>query len=168
VTTATAGRTVSRGWRTQRLMLVLLVVSLALNLCFIAGAVWTRMRAPPTAAERFQQMGNELNLNAEQRERFQNYVRTMRTRSQSMREETEPLIAAAWADAAKPQPDEPKIARAFDQAADKRRAFQRDSTNDTLAFLATLSPEQRAKFVAIARERRGPWLPGIPRNWRPN
>jgi len=106
-------------------MLVLLVVSLALNLCFIAGAVWTRMRAPPTAAERFQQMGNELNLNAEQRERFQNYVRTMRTRSQSMREETEPLIAAAWADAAKPQPDEPKIARAFDQAADAHRLLDK-------------------------------------------
>ncbi len=46
----------------------------------------------------------------------------------------------------------------FDEAAEKRRAFQRDTTAATLKFLATLSPEQRSKFVTLVRERRALWL----------
>jgi Spy/CpxP family protein refolding chaperone len=76
----------------------------------------------------------------------------MRTRAQSMHEEVEPLIAEAWSEMAKPQPDEAKINQLFDEAAAKRRALQRDMASQTLAFLATLSPEQRAKFIELGRE----------------
>ena len=43
----------------------------------------------------------------------------------------------------------------FDQAGDQRRAFRRELGTATFAFLAKLSPEQRAKFVELARQR--PW-----------
>jgi len=76
----------------------------------------------------------------------------MRARAQSMHEEVEPLIAEAWSEMAKPQPDEAKVNQLFDEAAAKRRALQRDMASQTLAFLATLSPEQRAKFIELGRE----------------
>ena len=47
----------------------------------------------------------------------------------------------------------------FDQASEERRAFMRDLTTTTLGFMATLSPEQRAKFVQLARQRPRPWSP---------
>jgi hypothetical protein len=46
----------------------------------------------------------------------------------------------------------------FDEATEKRRVMQRELTSQTFAFLALLSPEQRAKFVEIWREHRGPML----------
>jgi len=55
-----------------------------------------------------------------------------------------------------------QIMRLFDEAAEKRREFQRETAAQTLDFLAILSPAQRSKFVAIARERRAPWLRSHP------
>jgi Spy/CpxP family protein refolding chaperone len=43
----------------------------------------------------------------------------------------------------------------FEEAAQQRRSFRRELATTTFSFLATLSPEQRAKFVELARQR--PW-----------
>jgi Spy/CpxP family protein refolding chaperone len=45
----------------------------------------------------------------------------------------------------------------FDQAAQARRGFQREMVTTTLSFLATLSPEQRAKFVQLFHQRPRSW-----------
>ena len=143
-----------------RLVLVALALSLALNFFFVAGAAWTRMHPggfSDNPAERLRQMAGQLDLDPQQRVAFERYFRTMRARTQLMREEIEPLIGDAWSDIAKPQPDEAQVMRLFDQAAEKRRAFQREATTQTMAFLAGLTPEQRAKFVEIARQRHAGW-----------
>ena len=75
-----------------------------------------------------------------------------------MRQQVDPLIGSAWEEVAKQQADPARVNELFDQATEKRRAFQRDLTTQTLAFLAVLSPEQRSKFVQMARERRAPWF----------
>ena len=64
-----------------------------------------------------------------------------------------PLFGAAWEEIGKPQADAAQVMRLFDEAGEKRREFQREAIGQTLAFLAILSPAQRAKFVAIAQER---------------
>jgi len=51
-----------------------------------------------------------------------------------------------------------EVMRLFDEASEKRREFQREATTQTLNLLAILSPAQRAKFVAMVRERRPLWL----------
>ena len=159
--TAAAGRS-SRG----RWVIVALVLSLALNLCFVAGAAWTRLH-PPNGAERFREMASELHLNADQEAAFHQFARTMRQRTERMRQEVAPLFGDAWAEIAKPQADQPNVMRLLDQASTKRLDFQRDATNATLKFLATLSPEQREKFVTLARERRAPWLSTLHRSIAP-
>ena len=141
----------------SRLLIAVLVISLVLNLCFIAATLWFRLHAPPAGrnlAERYQEIASQLDLDAQQRAAFDRYIAAMRSRADQMRQETDPLMAAGWDELAKPQPDEAKVTRLFEQAGEKRRGFQHDATAQTLVLLATLSPEQRAKFVALMRERR--------------
>ena len=93
MTSATAHPANLGGWWRQRWSVVLLVVSLALNLFFVAGAVWIHLHSPPTAAARLRQMADELNLDAKQNAAFQDYIRALRANADLMRQETEPTMA---------------------------------------------------------------------------
>ena len=142
----------------QQLVWVVLILSLALNLCFIAGAVWIRVQGPPlpmTPEERLQQIEPQLALGAQQKAAFDQYARTVHSRMQSMHEAIEPLVGEAWSELAKPDADDTKIMQLFDQAGEQRRAFRPELVTATFTFLAKLTPEQRAKFVELARQR--PW-----------
>jgi Spy/CpxP family protein refolding chaperone len=165
VTDIAAGASAAGGMR-RRWPIVLLAVSLALNLCFIAGAGWVHWHAPPGPEQRLKQVVRELKLDPNQNAAFQSYVRTIRARAMLMREETEPLITGAWEELAKPQPDQTRAMQLFDQVAEKRRAMLRETATETANLLASLSPEQREKFIAIWRQRRVPlWWgprPGTP------
>ena len=161
---ATAGPTgqpgTPPGWLGRRMLVILLVLSVALNLCFVAGAAWIRWHAPARWAgveQRYQRIAGELDLNPEQRTGFDAYVAAMRNRTGRMRQQVTPLIGSAWEEIAKPQADGAQVMRLFDEAAQMRREFQREASAETLKFLALLTPAQRGKFVAIARERRGRW-----------
>jgi Spy/CpxP family protein refolding chaperone len=152
----------ARSGARQHLFKVLLALSLALNLFFVVGAMWIRIHAPapmPTPEDRLEQMSGELGLDAEQKQAFAHYSQTMRQRLQAMHGAVQPLIGNAWSEVAKPHADEAKVMQLFDQAAEERRGFMRDLTTTTLSFLATLSPEQRAKFVQLAHQHPRPWSP---------
>jgi Spy/CpxP family protein refolding chaperone len=97
----------------------------------------------------------QLALNPQQKAAFDEYARTVRSRVQSMHEAIEPQVANAWSELAKPDADEAKVMLLFDQAGDQRRAFRRELGTATFTFLAKLTPEQRTKFVELARQR--PW-----------
>ena len=154
----TAASVALRPGSRRHLFWVILVLSLALNLCFIAGALWIRVQGPPlpmTPEQRLQQIEPRLALNPQQKAAFDEYARTVRSRVQSMHEAIEPQVANAWSELAKPDADEAKVMLLFDQAGDQRRAFRRELGTATFTFLTKLSPEQRAKFVELARQR--PW-----------
>jgi Spy/CpxP family protein refolding chaperone len=76
---------------------------------------------------------------------------------QRMRDTVEPLMTAAWSELAKPDADQATAARLFDEAGQARRSLQRELLAPTLSFLATLSPEQRAKFVELFHQRPRSW-----------
>ena len=165
MSTATAGPTAATGWPRRRLVIAVLLISAMLNVFFVGGAAWTRLHAPIRgvgAEQRYQQMAAELDLNAQQRIGFDRYVAAMQARTEKMHQEIRPLIAGTWDEMAKPDADLGQITGRFDEASEKWRQFQRESTAQTLDFLAILSPAQRSKFVVLARERRAPWL--RPRN----
>jgi Spy/CpxP family protein refolding chaperone len=154
----TAASVVLRPGSRQHLFWVVLILSLALNLCFIAGALWIRVQGPPlpmSPEQRLQQIEPQLALNSQQKAAFDEYARTVRSRMQSMHEAIEPLVANAWSELAKPDADQTKIMQLFDQAGEQRRAFRPELVTATFTFLAKLTPEQRAKFVELARQR--PW-----------
>ena len=156
----TLASTVARGTPRHRLLWVALTLSVVLNLCFVAGALWIRIEGPfPPAspAERLQRIGAELVLDPQQKQAFERYAENLRTHMQQTRETVEPLMSAAWSELAKPDADPATAARLFDEAGQARRSSQRELLTPTLTFLETLSPEQRAKFVALFHRR--------PRNW---
>jgi uncharacterized membrane protein len=140
----------------QHLLWVALTLSVVLNLCFVAGALWAHLQAPPppiSPEERLQRAGAGLALDPQQRQAFEQYSGTMRVRMQQMRETVEPLLSAARAELAKPDADEATVERLFDEAGQTRRGFQRELLTPTMTFLTTLSPEQRAKFVELFHQR---------------
>jgi Spy/CpxP family protein refolding chaperone len=142
----------------QHLIWVVLALSLALNLCFVAGALWIRIYGPPppiNAAERLERIGAQLTLDTQQKAAFEQYSQAVRTRMQQMHKAVDPLIGNAWSEVAKPDADEAKVVQLFEEAGQTRRSFMRELAPMTLSFLATLSPEQRAKFVELIRQR--PW-----------
>src|SRR6516162_10441287 len=146
----------ARGVTRHPLIWVALTLSLALNLCFVAGALWIHIQgpAPPVSpAERLQRIGSELVLDPTYMFALQRYTENLRTHMQLMREKVEPMMSAAWAELAKPDADQATAARLFDEAGQARRSLQREVLTPTLTFLATLSPEQRGKFVKLFHQR---------------
>ena len=140
----------------------LLALSLALNLFFVDRRAVDRIHAPApmlSPEDRLEQMAGALGLNPRQKQAFAHYSETMRERLQAMHGAVQPLIGNAWSEVGRPHADETKVMQFFDQAAQERRGFMRDLTTTTLSFLATLSPEQRAKFVQLAHQRPRPWSP---------
>lgn len=151
----TAGMSHGRGLPRRRLLTALLAVSVALNVCVIAGAVWSRLHPPPapqTFTERFHRLEDTLNLSPDQRTAFDRYVTDMTARGDQMRHTIEPLMDSAWAEIAKPDADQAKVLQMLDEAGTQRRAFQQQAVAATLSLLAKLSPEQRAQFIANERE----------------
>ncbi len=164
MSTTTAETRVPHKWSRERVLMAVLVVSAALNLCFVGGALWTRLHPPaelPAVTQRYQQIAADLNLDARQRGAFDRYVVAMRTRSEKMHQQLAPLVGDAWDAVAKPDADIKQVLQLLDAATDKRREFQHEAAVQTLDFLSTLSPDQREKFVAITRERH-PWWPRKP------
>ena len=152
--------TAARGATRHPLLWGVLTLSLLLNLCFVAGALWIRIQGPPlpaSPAERLQRIGAELALDPQQRQAFDQYSENVRAHMQRMRDTVEPLMTAAWSELAKPDADQATAARLFDEAGQARRSLQRELLTPTLTLLATLSPEQRAKFVELFHQRPRSW-----------
>lgn len=138
----------------SRLVWIALALSLTLNVFFVVGVLWFRIAGQPmhmTPAERVAAAENELNLTAEQRDAFQQFVNQVREHSRQLRESNQPLIQQVWDELAKPQPDQVLIGRLVDEATEHRHNYQKDMAELLSRFLAVLSPEQRAQFVELAK-----------------
>jgi Spy/CpxP family protein refolding chaperone len=156
MTTATAGMSPRSRLSRPRLTAALLAVSVALNLCFVAGATWTRLK-PPTAtttSDRFQRLGQSLDLSTPQQAIFDQYVTGLIARNNRVRVATEPLMDEAWAEIARPNPDETRVLQLLDDFSTQRHATWHETIRATLSLLATLTPEQKAKFLANEQVRR--------------
>jgi uncharacterized membrane protein len=146
-----AGKSGSR----TRLVWTALVLSLVLNVCFVGGLVWSRMQAerPTTAAERFQQVGKEMNFAGSERESFQQFFQTVRRETLQMRENNRPIMQHIWSELDKEHPDQAAVNQLIDQATENRRVYQKDMAAALTGFLATLTPSQRGRFVELLAKR---------------
>jgi Spy/CpxP family protein refolding chaperone len=141
--------------RRGRLIWVALVLSLTLNVFFMAGLLWSKMAAEQhgNPAQRFQELGRQLDLSPAERAAFEQFGRTVGEQVQALRHANEPLLDRVWTELAKPEPDQALIARLVEQAGENRRAFQKATAEALTGFMASLSPEQRAQFAELARRR---------------
>ena len=151
----TAGMSHRSDGSRHRLLVAVLAISVALNICVVAGALWGKLHAPPTPptfTERFQRLEDSLDLTAAQRTAFDSYVNGMAARGDQARRTVEPMMDAVWAEVAKPDADQTRVLQLLDDANNQRRTYQQQAVTATLSLLATLTPEQRVKFIASERE----------------
>ena len=141
-------------WPRSRILSAVLAISLVLNVLFVAGAVWSRIERPPSRGldQRFERIGAQLDLDPGQRAAFDRLIAELRERRDRVRQQVVPLYRSAWDAAGKPAMDAPEVLRSFEAAFDERLRLNRETTARMVDFLATLSPEQRGQFVALARE----------------
>lgn len=107
----------------HRLLVAILAISVALNICVVAGALWGKLHAPPTPptfTERFQRLENSLDLNATQRAAFDRHVSDMAARGDQARHTVEPMMDAVWAEVAKPDADQARVLQLLDDANNQR------------------------------------------------
>ncbi len=134
---------------------MLLAVSLAAN-AVLAGAVYTLTRAADPAAQRaahVESVIQRLGLSPEQRDGLLALREKARQRRKGSREGRESRRAAFLAELGKPAFDRERVLALMEARSAERRARIVDVAQDLHAYLATLSPEQRQAFLAMARER---------------
>jgi len=140
--------------RRPRGLVAALAISVALNLCVVVGAAWNRLHTPslpPTLSQHYHQVADTLSLTPEQRAVFDKYVADMTARGEHMRQAVEPMMDSAWTELAKPDADQARVLQLLDDASGRRRAFMHEAVEATMSLLATLTPDQRAKFLAEER-----------------
>ncbi len=134
---------------------ILLAVSLVAN-AVLAGAVYTLTSTADPAAKRAAQVESviqRLGLSPEQRDRLLALRETARHGRKGSREGRESRRAAFLAELGKPAFDRERVLALMEARSAERRARIIDVAQDLHAYLATLSPEQRQAFLAMARER---------------
>ena len=139
------------GWPRSRILSAVLAVSLVLNVLFVAGAVWSRIEEAPARGldRRFERIGAQLDSRRNAARGFRQAARrAARTRRQGPATGRAALSRGLGrgrkADGRRGR-GVSAVRRGFRQAAP---AQPRDDERETLDFLATLSPEQRGRFVA--------------------
>ena len=139
-----------------KLIWVLLAASLAANLFFVAGALYTFYGKDDWHARsgaNVDSVAERLGLSPEQREGLMALREKARQGRKGPREGRESRRAAFLAELGKPAFDRDGVLALMEARSAERRARIADVAQDLHAYLATLSPEQRQAFLAMARER---------------
>jgi uncharacterized membrane protein len=133
-----------------RLVKVALALSLALNVCFVGGLLYSKFVRPTPP---LMMLGRELNLDPDQRKAFQSFVQVVRTKGAALRDANLALGRQIWDELSQPKPDAQKLTTLFTEVANNRRDYQAAVGAGLLPFLETLSIEQRQHFIEIGKRR---------------
>lgn len=149
---------------------VLLAVSAGLNLFFVGGHVYGRYYAehvygparidrplrphePAEMAARRHRFVERLGLNDDQRKVFGKLRDELIQHGRTLREQNREPMAALWRELQSDKPDSKHIEALLRKMSDNRFAYQLEATKIAREFMAALNPEQKERFVAMARER---------------
>jgi len=129
---------------------VVLGLSLALNVFFIGGLLYSKFvrPTPPLIA-----LGRELDLAPDQRKAFQGFLQVVRSKGAALREDNLKLGQQIWDELAQQKPNPQKLAALFGDVANNRRDYQTAVGSALLPFLETLNVEQRQRFIEVSKRR---------------
>ncbi len=133
-----------------RLVKVALALSLALNVFFIGGLLYSKFVHPTLPLIR---LGRELNLEPDQRKAFQSFIQVVRAKGSGLRDANLALGRQIWDELSQPKPDPQKLSSLLTEIANNRRDYQTAVGAALLPFLETLSIEQRQRFIEIGKRR---------------
>ena len=139
-----------------KLLWILLAVSLTANVFLVAGALYTlyvKDDRSAVASANVDSVAERLGLTPGQRDSLLALREKARQGREGLRERRESRRAAFLAELGKPAFDRAGVLALMEARSAERRARIVDVAQDLHAYLATLSPEQRREFLAMARER---------------
>ena len=139
-----------------KLIWILLAASVAANVFFVAGALYTLYGEDDRRAgsgANVDSVAERLALSPEQRDGLLALRDKARKGREGMREGRKQRRAAFLDELGKPSFDRDRVLALMEARSAERRARIVDVVQDLHAYLATLSPEQRQEFLAMARER---------------
>ena len=87
----------------------------------------------------------------DQRIAFQHFIVTVRQHLRDARQSNEPVLTRVWEEVAKPTPDQQLINQLVAQVDQNRTTFQKAAAGALTTFIASLTPEQRAKLASLAQ-----------------
>ena len=138
-----------------RLPWILFAVSLAANVFIVAGAAFTIYSKHETAES--PEAGRDLvaerlGLSEDQREALRDLRERAEMRRYGMREAVGPMRQAILEHVASATFDRDRVMRLLEDWSEERRMYFAEYAEDLHGYLATLRPEQRARFLELARE----------------
>jgi uncharacterized membrane protein len=139
-----------------RLPWILFVISLALNLFFAAGVFYNKLEAERLSAAPEQRIGalaEQLGLSEAQQAGLLALREQAMERREAVRGLRQQRRAALMAELAKPELDRERLGQLMREGMERRAAAFEQLLVDLHGYLATLSDEQRAAFLEMAKER---------------
>ncbi len=139
----------------KRLPWILLLISGALNVFFIGGAVYSmivseRLADDPEARTAF--VADRLDLSPEEHQALAAWQQRTRERWGEMRSGSRDLRKLLLAELAKPELDLEKIDALMRERAEMRVPAMLATVTDLHDYLATISDEEKSEFITMARE----------------
>jgi Spy/CpxP family protein refolding chaperone len=135
---------------------VLLALSLALNLFFVAGFFWSRnaiaMWRDPAA--RFEMVADRLDLTDPQRTQFREAMEALKSKGFGRMEEHREMRREIVDMALQPNPDRAAILARMEEISRERMQAMTEALDTMLPVLASLTPDQRAELKELIEERR--------------
>lgn len=138
-----------------RLLWVLLAVSLAANAFFAAGVaytVYTERQVAASTQARVDLVAERLGLNEDQREGLRLLRERAEIRRSAWRERSAPMREALVEQVAEANFERERVLEQLEEWGAERRLYFAEFAEDLHGFLATLTAEQRARFLELARE----------------
>ncbi len=134
-----------------KLLWILLTVSVVANVFFAGGALYALYGRGGHGAI---QISRQLDLTSAQREELQALRESVAVRRASMSESRGGVREAMLAEIGNPTFDRERVAALVNEWSAERRSYFVDVMQDVHAFVGTLRPEQRQKFLELARDRK--------------
>lgn len=153
-----------RAFSWRALPWVLFTISLALNVFFVGGHLYSQSRAgaetgrqadaaKKPAAKPTRLTVEQIGLDVAQRTQFSAMRTRILDRSKQYREGSRDFVAHVWAELEKAAPSTRVIERNLKKIADNRYAYQRRAAAHAIAFMAGLDANQKARFLDLAKSR---------------
>ena len=138
-----------------RLPWILLAVSAAANVFFLAGAgytIYTERRVAESAEARADLFADRLGLSKTQREGLRDLRERAEIRRLGMREALGPMRQAVLEEVTRASFDRDRVMHLLEDWSAERHPYFAEFAEDLHGYLGTLQPEQRARFLEMARE----------------
>ena len=140
-----------------RLPWILFAISLALNLFFGAGVIYSKLEAERrnmAPEKRIAELAEQLQLSEAQQADLLALGKKSRERRQGRRGLWRERRQSLLAELAKPELDRAHLAELMRRGRDRGSSSYEELMVDLHGYLATLSDEQRAAFLEMAQDRR--------------